>query len=305
MKPQGGTELLYDKLISKVGNDCLDGINLILTHCSPEKIQKGKTNIVWQHLGPKQPATQFMADRMFVDSVDYFVYVSHWQYNQFRNFYNIPDHKSYVIKNAIESFDFFERKKNKKVKLLYNSVPWRGLMILLKVIEILNRKRNDFELDVYSSAKIYGSDFEQETHGQYDSLFQKCRETENINYMGYAPNDEIRKILQSTDILTYPCIEEETSCLVAIEALMAGCHVLTTNYGALPETCGDFATMVEIDSSGYNLIQTYADELDRVIDNVIAGKYENNRIMQMDYFNNFYSWQSRIPRWVEFFQMVK
>ena len=305
MNAKGGTEILKENLFSRLPNNILDGINLMVTHCSPSNIQKDKINILWQHLGPKQEATRFMGDRMFVDSVDWFVFVSHWQHNQFRNFYNIPDHKSFVIKNAIESFDPFERKNNSKIKLIYNSVPWRGLVVLLKAIEILNQKRNDFELDVYSSVKIYGSQFEEEAKGQFESIFEQCRNTSNVNYIGYASNEDIRNALKSCDVLTYPCIEEETFCLCAVEAMMAGCHVLTTNYGALPEVCGDFATMVEIDSSGYNLVEKYAEKLNEVLDNVKNNFYESTRKMQMDYFNNFYSWEVRIPKWHKFFEMVK
>ena len=136
MKPLGGTELLKEKLISLLEPNTLDNINLITTTCSFDLLSKDKINVLWQHLGPKQPAVQYMADRMFVDSVDHFVYVSHWQYNQFRNAFNIPDHKSTVIKNAIDPIDYVPR-NNKKVKLMYTTVPWRGLVILLKCIDIL------------------------------------------------------------------------------------------------------------------------------------------------------------------------
>jgi glycosyltransferase involved in cell wall biosynthesis len=301
MKPLGGTELLKEKLVSLLEPNILNNINLIATTCSFDLLDKNKINVLWQHLGPKQQAVQYMGDRMFVDSVDYFVYVSHWQYNQFRNVFNIPDHKSLVIKNAIDPIEYISR-NNKKVKLMYTTVPWRGLVILLKVIDILNQERDDFELHVYSSTKIYGDEFEKQAQGQFDELFEKCKNTKNVVYKGYASNETIRQELINTDILTYPCIEEETSCLSVIEAMMAGCHVLTTNYGALPETCADFATLVEIDSSGYNLINKYAKQLNNLIDKAKDGTLQEYKTNQVDYYKKFYTWESRIKQWKNFIE---
>ena len=300
MKAQGGTEILREKLVSLLDPSLLENVNLVSTTCSFDVLDKDKINIIWQHLEPAQPAVRYTADRLFCDSVDYFVYVSHWQYNQFRQAYNIPDHKSVVIKNAIEPFRYFKKKPNDKIKLIYTSVPWKGLVILMKAIDILNEQRDDFELQVYSSTKIYGEDFEKQTQGQYEELFEKCKNTKSVVYKGYATNEVIRKQLKTSDILAYPSIAEETSCLSVIEAMAAGCHVVTTNFGALPETCADFATMVEIDSSGYNLTNKFARKLSETIDKAKDGSLFVNRQNQMEYYKNFYSWGVRIEQWKKF-----
>jgi UDP-glucose:(glucosyl)LPS alpha-1,2-glucosyltransferase len=305
MKPIGGTEISEMELKSRLDKGCLDNVNLMLTHCSPNNLKKGMINVLWQHLGPTQDATKFMGDRKFVDSVDWFVYVSHWQFNEFRKHYNIPEHKSVVIKNATPIVPYFDNKPNEKIKLIYSSIPWGGLQILLGAIDILNQKRNDFQLEVYSSLKIYGSEFEKQNIHNFHQLFEKCKNTPNVNYKEYAPNEEIRKELKTADVLTYPCVLEETSCIAIIEAMAAGCHVLTTNTGALAETCGEFATMVEIDSSGYTLIEKYAEKLDIVLDNVKNNLYENQRKIQMDYYAKFYSWENRILEWNNFFKKIK
>jgi glycosyltransferase involved in cell wall biosynthesis len=233
-----------------------------------------------------------MKDRKFVDSIDYFVYVSAWQYNKFREHFKIPEYKSFVIKNATQPFEIIPKPSltlpvvpQNKIKLLYTSTPWRGLAVLIKAIDILNKTRDDFEVDIYSSTKIYGSQFEENEKGKFDILFDKCKNTKNVNYLGYASNDQIRKALRTSHIYAYPSIFEETSCLAVIEAMSAGCHVVTTNYGALPETCGEFATMIEFDSSGQNLIDRYADTLNSVIDNYKNDLYKEDLEMQIKYYN--------------------
>lgn len=305
MNPKGGTEILKEQLIAQLPEESLDGINLIGSICHPSLVKEDKINILWQHLSYDQPNVRLMQDRKFVDSIDYFIYVSHWQYNKFREIYKIPEYKSFVIKNATHAFDIVEKQKDNKIKLLYTSTPWRGLAVLIKSIEILNKTREDFEVDIYSSTKIYGSKFDENEKDKFEVLFDKCKNTPNVNYLGYADNDSVRAAVQKAHIYAYPSIFEETSCLAVIEAMSAGCHVVTTNYGALPETCGEFATMIEFDSSGQNLIERYAETLNSVIDNYKNNLYKDDLEMQIKYYNKNYSWETRIQEWKNFLNYVR
>ena len=309
MNPKGGTEILKDQLIAQLPEQSIDGINLIGSICHPSLVKEDKINILWQHLNYDQPNVKLMQDRKFVDSIDYFIYVSHWQYNRFREVYKIPEYKSFVIKNATHAFEPVKKESlmitSDKIKLLYTSTPWRGLIILLKAIEILNKTRDDFEVDIYSSTKIYGSKFDENEKDKFTDLFDKCKNTKNVNYHGYTFNGEIRKAVEKAHIYAYPSIFEETSCLAVIEAMAAGCHVVTTNYGALPETCGEFATMIEFDSSGQNLIERYAETLNSVIDNYKNNLYKDDLEMQIKYYNKNYSWETRIQEWINFLNYVR
>ena len=312
MDPKGGTEILKEQLIAQLEPGSIDGVNLIGSICHPSLVKKDKTNVVWQHLSYDQPNVQYMRDRKFVDSIDYFIYVSHWQYNKFREHYQIPEYKSFIIKNATPAFEEVVKPNvilptvpENKVKILYTSTPWRGLAILIRAIDILNKTRDDFEVEIYSSTRIYGTAFEESEKGKFDALFDKCRGTKNVIFRGYGINTQIREALKESHIYAYPSIFEETSCLAVIEAMSAGCHVVTTNYGALPETCGEFATMIEFDSSSQNLIERYADTLNSVIDNYKKNLYKEDLEMQTKYYKNYYSWETRIKEWENFLNYVR
>jgi glycosyltransferase involved in cell wall biosynthesis len=309
VNPRGGAEILKEQLLAQLSEESLKEINLIGSICHPSLVKKNEINILWQHLSYDQQNVQYMRDRKFVDSIDYFIYVSHWQYNKFREVYKIPEYKSFVIKNATHAFEPVNKGPltitSDKIKLLYTSTPWRGLEILIEAIKILNKTKNDFELDVYSSTKIYGSKFDESQKNNFTVLFDKCKNTKNINYYDYADNNAIRVAVQKAHIFAYPSIWEETSCLAIIEAMSAGCHVVTTNYGALPETCGEFATMIEFDSNGQNLIERYAKTLNLVTDNYKNNLYKNDLKMQIKYYNKNYSWETRIQEWRNFLNYVR
>jgi len=268
-------------------------------------IQKDKINVIWQHLSYDQPNVQYMYDRRFVDSVDYFVYVSHWQFQRFRERFQIPEYKSVVIRNAIEDGPWNVDHWNniQKIKLTYTSTPWRGLSVLVRAIQILNDLRDDFECDIYSSTKIYGTEFQQTEDEKFQSLFELCRQTPNINYLGYAPNEEVRAAVSKSHILAYPSIFEETSCLSALEALYAGCKVVTTNHGALPETCNDFAEYIEYEPNQEELAQKYAKSLNSAMDSVLFD--DHDYLTQHQHYKKYWTWDMRKYEWFDFLDNIK
>ena len=304
-KPKGGTEILKQHLVQQLNQKDLKDINIVGSICHPDLVVKDKINIVWQHLSYDQPNVQYMSDRRYVDSVDFFVFVSHWQYSRFREKFNIPEYKCFVIKNATHPFTEERINAAGRIKLIYTSTPWRGLSVLTKAVENLNKVRDDFTVDVYSSTKIYGDKFAEMEKGKYEPLYERIKNTPNMNYKEFAPNETIRQKLLQSDIFSYPSIFEETSCLSAIEAMAAGCYVVTTNYGALPETCADFATMIEYEPNALGLAERYSNVLNAVMNEYKEGKLKETIELQRKYYNKYYSWETRISEWRNFLNYAR
>jgi glycosyltransferase involved in cell wall biosynthesis len=302
MKPLGGSEIVYNNIKKYVTN--IDDINLILSTCSFDILDPEKSNVIYQELSYDQENVQLMANPEFVNAVDYFVFVSHWQYEKFRMVFNVPPHKCAVIKNAVDYIDPIEREKCDKIKLIYTSTPWRGLNVLLKSFELLSR--NDTELHVYSSVIIYGDDFATEAQQKlYQPLFDKAKSMKNVIYHGYAPNEEIRKALNESHIFSYPSTFEETSCISAIEAGLSGCRLVCSNYGALYETCADFADYIIFNPDLNEMAKNYAEKLNKAINNY-WNEFDQERLQdQVKYFNRYYTWGNRIIEWENFIEKIK
>ena len=298
LQPKGGSELAYNALLKHVGEDWAKDINLIVSVCNPSLLDPNRKNVIWQQLSYDQQNVAMMRDANFVNKVDCFVYVSNWSYEKFRNVYNTPEHKSVVIKNATEPFVYKQRPKG-KLKLIYTSSPNRGLDVLLDAFEVLNR--DDVELDIYSSTIIYGSQYSKQVDHIYKPLFDRAKNMKNVNYKGYGENNVVREAIQQAHIFAYPSTFEETSCMAAIEAGSAGCKMVTTNYGALYETCNEYATMVPFNSVKKTLVSSYSKALNYTINNY--WKQENLDLLQKqsDFYNTFYSWQIRKNQWKNLF----
>jgi len=299
MNPLGGSELLYNNLLRYLGQDWQQTVNLVLSRCDKNIIDTGRKNVVWQHVMPNQGVVQGLNDPDFIKSIDHYVYVSNWQLDKFKQQFDISESNNHVIYNAIEPIELRDKPKE-KIRLIYTSMPFRGLDVLLDVFDLLNR--DDIELVVYSSNIIYGKGYSDAVGRTYDALFERCRRTSGVIYRGYAMNRAIRSALQSSHILAYPSTFEETSCLAAIEAGAAGCRIVTTDLGALHETCGEYADYVPFTFDRRELVESYAKKLNSVIDLCQQNQY--NLIEQSVWFNQRYSWVNRAVQWREFFNKI-
>ena len=297
MKPLGGSELLYNNLIKLTGTDWQQQVNLIMSFCTYTHLDPNRINVVWQHLHTDQGALVGMDHPDWLAVVDHFVYVSNWQLDQYREKYNIDHLDNRVIKNAINPIEFKPKSKD-RIQLIYTSMPQRGLEVLLDAFEIMNR--DDVDLTIYSSNIIYGKNYNPQDNAQ--QLFHRARSMKNVHYKGYALNQAVRKSLQNSHILAYPSIFPETSCLAAIEAGAAGCKIVTTDFGALPETCGDWATFVPYTEDREELTKNYAEALNLAIDNYESECY--NIQEQSQWFNDQYSWANRAEEWKRFFEEI-
>jgi glycosyltransferase involved in cell wall biosynthesis len=295
MKPKGGTEILLEALNNHLGSEWNPNVNLMASTCRHENLIEGMKNVIWQQLDVDQDNVQLMKDKSFVDKVDWFIYGSNWEYEKYRMYFNIPEDKSIVIKNAIDPVPFIEKKPG-KIKLIYTSTPWRGLSVLLDSFELLNR--DDIELDVYSSTIIYGDGFANATKGQYEALFDRCKRMKNVNYMGYASNQGVRRAVQKAHIFAYPSVFQETSCLAALEAGAAGCKMVVTNFGALYETCSEWADYATYTPNRQLLAERFA----RVLETAINNYRHDDPIHkeQSDFYNKFWTWENRLSQWREF-----
>jgi glycosyltransferase involved in cell wall biosynthesis len=302
MKPMGGSELMYYTMADMMEPGWDKDINLILSFCDPNLIDPTKKNIIWQQLNTNEETVVAMADPKFIESVDYFVWVSYWVYEKYRQKFNVPAYKSIVIRNATQPVEF-KKSSNGKLKLIYTSTPWRGLDILISAFRQLNR--DDIELDVFSSTKIYGPNFEKQTAGQFDWLFDECRNTLGVTYHGYADNETVRQYVKDAHIFAYPNTFEETSCIAAIEALTAGCQVVTSGYGALPETCGDWATYIPFGPNRELMAQRFAAVLSQTIDNYWSEDNQEHLRKQSEHYNAHHTWPVRINEWRNFFNNVR
>ena len=298
----GGSENQLRLLLKNLPDESFKDINLILNNANHDLIEKNKINILWMHHFVNQKEAQNLGSKDFVQKLDYIVFNSNWNSENHIYQFKIPKNKYVVIKNAIEKIDFEEKPKD-KINLIYHTTPWRGLALLLNVFKNLNLK--NVELNVCSSTIIYGKKFDSVLGKTYESIFNECKNTKNINYFGFLDNKKIIQMLKKMHIFSHPSIWPETSCIAAIESMAAGCEVVTTNLGALSETCSSFGTFVNFDRNFDNLDKEYVKVLLNSIKNFWSDENQNKLKLQSKSINATYSWNARSVEWKNFFDEAR
>ena len=298
----GGSENQLRLLLKYLPDRSFKDINLILNNTNHDLIEKDKINILWMHHFVNQKEAQNLGLKDFVQKLDHIVFNSNWNCEKHIDQFKIPKNKSVVIKNAIEKIDFEEKPKD-KINLVYHTTPWRGLALLLKVFKNLDLK--NIELNVCSSTIIYGKKFDSVLGKKFENIFNECKNTKNINYFGFVDNKKIIQMLKKMHIFSHPSIWPETSCIAAIESMAAGCEVVTTNLGALTETCSSFGTFVNFDRNFDSLEKKYSEVLLNSIKNFWSNENQNKLKLQRETINATYSWDVRSIEWEKFFNETR
>ena len=298
----GGSENQLRLLLKYLPDRSFKDINLILNNANYDLIEKDKINILWMHHFVNQKEAQNLGLKDFVQKLDHIVFNSNWNCEKHIDQFKIPKNKSVVIKNAIEKIDFEEKPKD-KINLVYHTTPWRGLALLLKVFKNLDLK--NIELNVCSSTIIYGKKFDSVLGKKFENIFNECKNTKNINYFGFVDNKKIIQMLKKMHIFSHPSIWPETSCIAAIESMAAGCEVVTTNLGALTETCSSFGTFVNFDRNFDSLEKKYSEVLLNSIKNFWSNENQNKLKLQRETINATYSWDVRSIEWEKFFNETR
>jgi glycosyltransferase involved in cell wall biosynthesis len=273
------------------------------------------------HLDPATPLvlwTQHAVDQLAMRPLAYpevrqgwdaIVCVSEWHRATMIEHYGLDPARVFVLRNAIAPFfeglfssrDELERSKGSRPVLAYTSTPFRGLHVLIPTFSRARAEFPDAELAVYSSMKVYQQD---ESTDAYAALYDQCRSTAGVRYVGSVHQPRLAEELKSASILAYPNTFAETSCIAVMEAMAAGLLVVTTDLGALPETTMGLGALVA-SADGPGGIEGFAkDFLDRLKDVLRAraddpSGFAAARYEQVEAMNDRCTWRRRAPEWEE------
>lgn len=312
-KSQGGTELMTEALVKNVGKEALQGYQIVVSRLRSE-LKGDKHRIYYCHDLPGDPEAQKVLENGNWSNFHKIVFVSHWQQQQFIGAFNIPWHKTTVLKNAIEPINVDVTKKfanrKKPYKIVYHTTPHRGLKLLIPAFDHLTKERDDVELHVYSSFEIYGWG-ERDEH--FKSLFDQMKTNKQIKVHKSVSNDKMKEVLKDMDIFAYPSTWPETSCISLMEAMSAGCICIHPSFAALPETSANWTMMYDFheDESAhashfYGFLKNTLEFLDSHdhADNKDSSLL-NKTLGQKSYADLYYNWEVRKIEWLGLLNSLK
>jgi glycosyltransferase involved in cell wall biosynthesis len=306
----GGTEIMgraWQDIVLPASPDLADWHWCVLP--GDNTISPDSSNIVWIHPHHLEHGLENLMDREFLKYFKAYVFVSNWQYERFLERYDLPGEKCFILKNAIHPFEKCKKPEG-KLQLIFHPNPIRGLDILLESIKLIPEE--DFELHIFHELdpderkKQYQQGlqtYEYSHVGEQEEQFLRyclklANDDKRVVRHTRTNNSKIREQLMNTHIFAYPSYFMETSCICMIEALAAGCSVLTSNLGALPETGMGFARHYGFISDRQKHIERFTRELKRTITEYRTGKFNSD--IQVEVINKYYGWDTRVSDWIHF-----
>jgi len=260
-----------------------------------------KTKLIfWSgHLAKEKPVA-CLSDPKRWQVYDKLIFVSRYQLQLYLDTFHLDPHKCRVIGNAVSPvFEGLKYKKRTAPVLAYTSTPFRGLEMLLALFPTIRRLIPDTTLEVYSDMQLYQVPF-KEDQKSYGKLYQQCKETEGVEYFGSISQSLLSKKLQKVTILAYPNTFEETSCIAVMEAMAAGCLVVTSNLGALPDTTAGYAKLIEPSANW----QEYGNNFIKIVSKLLQENNPGKLDSQINFVNQHYTWSVRAKEWESVFDSI-
>jgi len=285
-------------------NDSTVDYLLQLAAAAPKELKNTK-KILWQHFAPDQPAAAPLADLPTLKTWDAVVFVSQWQERQYlKQFPALEETPRTILRNAISpAFEnlFAELPvlsyKSPAPRLTYTSTPFRGLDRLMLAWPQVYVTHPTAELQIFSDMKLY----EMENPEPLARLLQQASQTPGVTHVGAAAQPELAEALRAALILAYPNTFAETACIAVMEALAAGCIVVTSDLGALPETLDGHGYLIPWQADAHAHAADYAAQLSRIMTELKSqcqsGELEQRLSTQVQWANEVYTWATRAQEW--------
>ena len=261
-----------------------------------------KPLLLWCHHDTDQPAVRELLVPEERAAWNGFAMVSHWQAEQYASVMGISPGEQRVLGNAIspafenlpENSPWFVR--GDAPLLYYTSTPYRGLEALIAAMPAVRNEVPGTRLRVFSSMQLYGVAAQDD---QYSWLYDKCRATDGVEYVGPLPQQSLAAALATADVHAYPCTHPETACIAAMEAMAAGSMIVSTRMGALEETTAGFAFLMDAMGDKSLLAGEYSAFLIQRLKEAAekSGPLASRLKLQRQFARENYSWETRAKEW--------
>lgn len=166
----------------------------------------------------------------FSKKVDRIVCISDFHKKYFEKTYGINN--SIVIDIPVRLWEY-ERTKIERVKnrLIYNSVPGRGLHLLRRIWPILKEEIPDLSLTITSDYRLWGV----HDKGNFNEVTEFYG-WKDVEFLGAIKRDRLVIEELKASVQAYTCLYEELFCISTAECEVAGAYPVTTDIGALATT---------------------------------------------------------------------
>ena len=199
---------------------------------------------LWTGDSPLQPFTRGLGDKRVSEHIDALLAVSSWHADTLCEASGFPRKKAWVLGNGIEPSYFEGEEQRVRKRLIYSSLPYRGLQLMPEILPRILDVHPDVEFHCFSGFKVYQDLAADGDKIDFDRTVALLSRHPQFHNHGNVTQKQLAREMMRSSILCYPNTFEETSCITALEAQAAGCVIVTSALGALSETVGKAGILI-------------------------------------------------------------
>lgn len=170
-------------------------------------------------------------EREIYPFIDKIIAISPYHKKYLLKHHKIKSNRIQVIELGIKAEDYQALPEKVPGKLIYCSVPHRGLAHLARLFPKIKEQVPEATLYITSDYRLWGT--EDPLNSEFPGLFG-----EGVYFLGKVPRKELVEHQLTAEVMAFPCTYEECFCIAAMECMAAGAIPVTTDIGALKTTVG-------------------------------------------------------------------
>ncbi len=238
------TEGVYDKVVYRnirnyIDSPAYDALVVFRAAFGPLERSLAARRIFWS-----TDITVSDWDKAILPHVDHWLAMSPFHSEFVRRHYLLSDSiPNTILGLGVVAGDYFEDlpdnlPQKHGSRLIYCSVPDRGLDCLARLFPQIRERVPTAELLVTSDFRLWGLDA---GNAQIRALLENM---EGVVFRGKVPRNELVALQKSSRVMAYPCTYHEGFCLSALECIAAGAVPVTTDAFALTTTVGEHGVLI-------------------------------------------------------------
>ena len=152
------------------------------------------------------------------------------------------------LNNGINLERFQQQVKRQDFKVAWTSSPDRGLLHLLAMWPHIVKAEPAAELHVFygwdNIDKLLGTPGYEGLAMLKQTVLGMMEKTPSVKWRGRVDQNILAEELLSSQVWAYPTSFVETFCIGALEAMAAGCHIVSSDLGNIPNVVGDAGLLI-------------------------------------------------------------
>lgn len=173
-------------------------------------------------------------EEQIIPYVEKIIAISPYHANYLNTHYPINKDQIITLDIGINGEEYAQREDKIPGKLIFCSVPRRGLENLLPIYRRIKEKVPYASLYITSDYTLWGQ--KDPLNLDYKEMFKGVPD---VHFLGKVSREELVHHQKTAEILAYPGNYDENFCVSAMECIAAGAIPVATNIGAMLSTISD------------------------------------------------------------------